>query len=269
MSKKMYTYENSSHRGVYDLIPYSLPQFHQTKKYAYVDFYCYDPVSNSMRRKKYHLNRLKTAKERKARAMELISVLTYRLRSGWNVWVKTETLRENTPFAECIEQYKAYCQRSADKGAMKEKTAYGYLSYLSTFTDWVDKNAIPLKFCYQVDRMLITDFLDYVLIDRESSARTRNNHLIWFSSFCTFMVNKGYLRENPCSKIPKLHEEPKKRDALSHGEIAQLRDYLTAHNKHFLLACLMEYYTFIRPIELAQIKLEHISLKEQRDHMAC
>lgn len=264
MSKKMYTYENSSHRGVYDLIPYSLPQFHQTKKYAYVDFYCYDPVSNSMRRKKYHLNRLKTAKERKARAMELISVLTYRLRSGWNVWVKTETLRENTPFAECIEQYKAYCQRSADKGAMKEKTAYGYLSYLSTFTDWVGKNAIPLKFCYQVDRMLITDFLDYVLIDRESSARTRNNHLIWFSSFCTFMVNKGYLRENPCSKIPKLHEEPKKRDALSHSEIAQLRDYLTTHNKHFLLACLMEYYTFIRPIELAQIKLEHISLKEQR-----
>ena len=67
MSKKMYTYENSSYRGVYDLIPYSLPQFHQTKKYAYVDFYCYDPVSNSMRRKKYYLNRLKTAKERKAR----------------------------------------------------------------------------------------------------------------------------------------------------------------------------------------------------------
>ena len=27
---------------------------------------------------------------------------------------------------------------------------------------------------------------------------------------------------------------------------------------------MMEYYTFIRPIELAQIKLEHIQIKEQR-----
>lgn len=264
MSKKMYTYENSSHRGVYDLIPYSLPQFHQTKKYAYVDFYCYDPVSDSMRRKKYYLNRLKTAKERKARATELISVLTYRLRSGWNVWVKTTTLRENTPFAECLEQYKSYCQRSAEKGTMKEKTAYGYLSYLCIFTDWVEKNGIPLKYSYQVDRLLITDFLDYILIDRESTARTRNNYLIWFSAFCTWMVGKGYLRENPCSKIQKLREEPKKRNALSTDEIKQLQGYLDRTNKHYLLACLMEYYTFIRPIELAQIKLEHINLKEQK-----
>ena len=246
-----------------DILPYTLPQLH-TGKTWYVDFFCLDPVDNVMKRKKYHLDRLKTVTEKKSRASELIATLTLRLRSGWNVWVKTETSREHTPFAECVELYQAYCMRSAEKGMMKKKSAYGYLTYLGMFTDWIEKNGLSVKFCYQIDQYLLSDFLEHILIDRESSARTRNNYLGWLSSFCSWMVGKGYLKENPTNKIPKLKEEPKLRNALSLQEINQLHTYLEKNNKHFLLACLMEYYTFIRPIELAQIKLEHIHLSEQK-----
>ena len=147
---------------------------------------------------------------------------------------------------------------------MKKKSAYGYLTYLGMFTDWIEKNGLSVKFCYQIDQYLLSDFLEHILIDRESSARTRNNYLGWLSSFCSWMVGKGYLKENPTNKIPKLKEEPKLRNALSLQEINQLHTYLDKNNKHFLLACLMEYYTFIRPIELAQIKLEHIHISEQK-----
>ena len=262
MSKKMCTLVARKNR-LSDVVPYTLPQLHTGKSW-YVDFYCFDPVVGTMKRKKYILDRYKTISERKARATEIITSVTARLRSGWNVWVKIETTREHTPFSECLDLYKAYLQRSAENNSMKAKTAYGYLSYLGIFCEWLQSRATPVKFCYQIDLYLLVDFLDHILLDRESSARTRNNYLTWLSTLCTWMVEKGYLKENPTTKIKKLKEEPKKRNALSAQELASLQNYLRGTNKHFLLACLMEYYTFIRPIELAQIKLEHIHVAEQK-----
>ena len=258
----MYTYANVE-KSVYEVLPYSLPVLHMGKS-CYVDFFCFDPVVGQMRRKKYYLNRFKTKAEKKARAAEIISSVTARLRSGWNVWIKTDSTREHTPFSECLELYKVYLNRSEEAGTMKSKTAYGYLSYLGIFTDWLQNRIVPVKFCYQVDTILLSDFLDFVLIDRESSPRTRNNYLIWLSTFCAWMVEKGYLKENPASKIKKIKEDAKKRDALTTDELVRLQTHLGKTNKHFLLACLMEYYTFIRPIELSQIKLEHISIKNQK-----
>lgn len=258
----MYTYANGNN-NVYEVLPYSLPVLHMGKT-CYVDFFCLDPIIGKMRRKKYHLDKFKTVAEKKARGAEIITSVTARLRSGWNVWIKTDSTREHTPFAECLELYKAYLSRSEENGTMKSKTAYGYLSYLGIFMDWLQLRIVPVKFCYQVDTLLLTDFLDYVLIDRESSPRTRNNYLIWLSTFCAWMVEKGYLKENPTSKIKKIKEDAKKRSALSTTELVTLQTNLNKTNKHFLLACLMEYYTFIRPIELAQIKLEHISIKNQK-----
>ena len=258
----MYTYANGKN-NVYEVLPYSLPVLHMGKT-CYVDFFCLDPIVGKMRRKKYHLDKFKSVAEKKARAAEIITSVTARLRSGWNVWIKTDSTREHTHFSECLELYKAYLERSEETGTMKSKTAYGYLSYLGIFTDWLQNRIVPVKFCYQVDTILLSDFLDYVLIDRESSPRTRNNYLIWISTFCAWMVEKGYLKENPASKIKKIKEDAKKRDALTTEELVRLQTHLGKTNKHFLLACLMEYYTFIRPIELSQIKLEHISIKDQK-----
>ena len=258
----MYTYANGQN-NIYEVLPYSLPVLHMGKT-CYVDFFCLDPIVGKMRRKKYHLDKFKTVAEKKARAAEIIMSVTARLRSGWNVWIKTDSTREHTHFSECLELYKAYLERSEETGTMKSKTAYGYLSYLGIFTDWLQNRIVPVKFCYQVDTILLSDFLDYVLIDRESSPRTRNNYLIWISTFCAWMVEKGYLKENPASKIKKIKEDAKKREALNTEELVRLQTHLGKTNKHFLLACLMEYYTFIRPIELSQIKLEHISIKDQK-----
>ena len=262
MSKKMYTNANTENR-VYDILPYSLPQLHTGKKW-YVDFYCFDPVVGQLKRKKYFLDRYKTVSQKKARASEIIETVTNRLRSGWNVWIKTETTREQTSFTECLELYKIYLNRSVETGHMKGKTAYGYLSYLGIFMEWLQQRLVPVKFCYQVDNLLLTDFLDYVFIDREGSACTRNNYLTWLSTLCAWMVSKGYLKENPTTKIKKLPKDVKKRNALTTSELSTLQLHLNKTNKYFLLACLMEYYTFIRPVELAQIKLVHISIKDQR-----
>ena len=69
---------------------------------------------------------------------------------------------------------------------------------------------------------------------------------------------------NPVEKIKSLSEETKKRSALSHRDLYRLKEYLDEHNKYFLLVCRMEYYTFIRPEELSNIRLRDINIKEQK-----
>lgn len=43
----------------------------------------------------------------------------------------------------------------------------------------------------------------------------------------------------------------------------RLRDYLEPRDKVYLLACMMEYYTMIRPTELVNLRINDISLQEQ------
>lgn len=57
-----------------------------------------------------------------------------------------------------------------------------------------------------------------------------------------------------------LREKEKLRDAIPATALARMREYLNNNNKHFLLACMMEYYTFIRPDELRHLRIGDISV---------
>ena len=109
---------------------------------------------------------------------------------------------------------------------------------------------------------------DYVLLDRDSSARTRNNYRTWLSSVCNWMMEKQYLIKNPVENIRMLQEDEKKRSALSSADIQKLKKYLKKENPYFLFLCQFAYYTFIRPDEITNIKLSDIYLKEQKVFIA-
>jgi integrase len=69
---------------------------------------------------------------------------------------------------------------------------------------------------------------------------------------------------NPCSDIKRLPDKAKFRSPFSPQQLSQLQSYLERENKYFLLACRMEYYTFIRPDELSNIRIGNIHLREQK-----
>ncbi|MGM9727826.1 MAG: tyrosine recombinase XerC, partial [Prevotella sp.] len=110
---------------------------------------------------------------------------------------------------------------------------------------------------------LMSDFLDYLLHERDLSAKTRNSYRTWLSHVCTWMVERQYLMANEVSKISILKETEKERRPLPDEQIAKLREYLLKNDKNFLLACYFEYYEMIRPIELVQLRLRDIHVKDQ------
>lgn len=263
----MYTPSTRKGCSIQNLITYTLPKLHQGKNW-YIDFKAYDPLEQKMKRKKYMLDKIEKITDRKKRANEIITNLNNRLRSGWNPWADASNSRQYTFFNDVIELYTKYLQKLCTSKVIKENTLLDYKKRLKVFVEYSEKRYPPIVYIYQLDQTFMSDFLDYILIDRDASARTRNNYRIWLSSFCTWLVEKQYLDRNPIEKIKSLTEAEKKRTALSSEDLEKLNKYLMKHDPHFLLLCQFEYYTFIRPDELSNIKLSDINLNEQKVFIA-
>ena len=246
-----------------NIVDYTLPKLHTGKNW-YVDFTCFDLADGKMRRKKYMLDSISKISERKKRGAEIIANATSRLRSGWNPWIEASTERQYAKFSEVTSLYIRYIEKLTSNNTLKKKTAYDYQSRMNMLLEYNSTRSNPITYIYQFDQCYISDFLDYILLDRDSTARTRNNYRTWLSAFCTWLQEKKYIDHNPTERIKALVEGEKRRSALTAPDLTRLKEYLGETNRHFLLACMMEYYTFIRPDELSNVRLSDINIKEQK-----
>ena len=240
-----------------EVLKFTYPKLHTGGKW-YVDFYAYDPSDGKMRRKKYHLDNVEKIKERRKRANELIESLTKLLREGWSPWVDADSNRAYTLLEEALNKYEAFVERMP-----KYKTRKSYTSRLNILRKYNEQRLLPIRYVYQFDTAFVSDFLDYIFLDREVNPRTRNNYRQWCQSLAAFFVEKQYMKSNPVETIKDIAEVGKKRQPLTAAMLKQLESHLRESHPYFYLACMMEYYTFIRPEELSHIKLEDISIKEQ------
>ena len=136
----------------------------------------------------------------------------------------------------------------------------------STREDYNKRLAMLSKFCAMhsisaIEDIEFSQFLEWVFIDRGVSPRTHNNYRTWCLSFCKWLRQQHYISGDPLLDVPPLKEPPKVRQPLPPSELKRVRDYLNERNRHFLLAVMMEYYCFIRPDELSNIRIGDIDAK--------
>lgn len=251
-------------KRAYNVVGYSLPRLHKGDKW-YVDFYQMDRGRGCMRRKKYYINMAMAVRERTKYARELIARLSTLLRCGWNVWSGAgKGLRTATSIDVLAELYRNHLMKSVGAGTLRQSSVARYTSYLNNFLRWsVSIRREPLAAAYEITRDVIVDYLDYILLDCENTANYRNNNLVWVSSFCEFLAERGYIGANPCHGIAKLREGDKFREPFSSLQLTQLRDYLLREDPYYYLACLLTYYGLIRPLELTYIKIGDISIQDK------
>lgn len=246
------------HIEIADFIP---PRRHDGAS-SYVSFSQYDPVSGRMKRKKYMLDRFAPGRERDTAADRIICNIYAKVASGWNVWAPGTTYRSDTPVSDALARYRAYIYNVYTKGVLKHKTYYDYMSRAKVLEEFIGEQVSPVHTCIQLTQSFFVDFLDYLLVDRDLSPLTRNNYRTWCSAFCTWLVEKKYIVENPIQYIHQLPEQEKKRQPLTREDLHRLGRYLQENDRHFLLAVMMEYTTAIRPTELSYIRLRDISISE-------
>lgn len=248
---------------------YREPEVCWGKECVTVSFYAFDPEQGCLRRKRMKLNReLKTVKGKRAQrefVQGVVDRLRDELKAGWNPWMQQSETLVYATWSEACERYKAYLVKQLNEHNMRPDSVASYMSYQRVLKRWVADERKNVRYAYQFDKRLVDAFLDYVYLDKDNSIQTRNNYLSWVKSFSTWMLGKSYIEQDPTAGIPrmKVKSKTKNRDVIPDSVLQSIHDYLQAHNRHFLLACYLLHYLFVRPHEIAQLKIEDFSLKNK------
>lgn len=255
-----------NHSCVAEVLKYRPAVYNGTSREKYVYFSVLDPQSlieghPRLKRIRTKFNSYRTAKENRAAAMKYVTEVNKKLEEGWNPLIEDTSTKSFTIFDDVIKAYEKHLRKLEKDDVVKTKTYIDYSSRLKMLKKFMLEH--PIIYIYMWDRGYIETFLEYVYIERDVSARTRNNYLTFLSSMSGWMVGCGYLKSNPCQGIKPLRNKEKFRKALSDEDREKLFKYLEGKDKYFLLACKFHYYTLVRPKEMAQIKIGDISVSNQ------
>jgi len=259
--KKMLTKKKPEyHYNVKGYIPARLTQ---GKKW-YVSFYAFDPEIGKLKRKLIHINRIPLKRTRKEYADDLILRLNNELSMGWTPWINSNNGRGYESLDSACEQYMRFLGKKLQEDYLREKTVKGYASMLNNFKEFNEQRVRPVQYVYQITPEYCSAFIDYVWLDLGNSGTTRDNYLTWLKGFAEFLVEKHYLQGDPTVSIKSLGKKKgrKTRTVIKKEDMFRLKEYCEKNNKHYLLACYILYYCFIRPKEMSYIKLEHISVQK-------
>lgn len=247
--------------GVSSALQYTLPVYRETKGCSFIEFYAYDPERGKMRRKRIKTNRIKGIQKRRQYVRDVIKRLCNQLSRGWNPWISKDT-SDLYIFEEALNRYEAHIEKMLTNGYFRKETYNGYKSYVKILREYISNNT-PLYYVYQFDRKFCIEFLDYVFVDRDNGAQTRNNYLNFLRVFSGFLVEKGYLQSKPTDGISPISKRlyKKERTSIPLDVIGKIADYCKLHDPHFLLACYLLYYCFIRPVEMTRLRVRDFNLK--------
>jgi integrase len=250
--------------GLKEVISYTYPKLYTGKEW-YIGFYAFDPVLGKMRRKRIKVNHITKVGDRRRYADGLVKRLMDKLDMGWNPFIEAENQNAYHTFSEACSHYKRYITKMFNDNVYREDTYKSYISYIKNIEDWNAKERVPATYIYQFDRGFILRMLEHVYIERNLSAQTRDNYLAFMRLFSSFLVQHQFLSSKPTEGLNVLGKRirKKERTVISQGDIVRLNEYLMTNNKHYLLACYILHYCFIRPKEMSKIQLKHISLKNQ------
>lgn len=260
--KKMFPKDSKKSYFAVDFVPC---RRHDGKdgKASYLFYYVRHPETGKLVRFKIMLDKYKKGVERDFMAAQISANVYNNYLKGITPFTAPSVGRTATPLKAVIGRYKTYIKKLEQKQAMSEKTRIDYFSRISIFEEWLEDRHYNNKKVYELNTAMATDFLDYILLDRETTTLTRNNYRTWMSAFCSWLVEKEYLTDNPIAKIPILPVKEKFREPLSVPDVKRMSQHLQRTDKRFLLACYFEYYTMIRPIELVKIRVRDIQLHDQ------
>ncbi|WP_286155815.1 site-specific integrase [Parabacteroides goldsteinii] len=248
-----------------EIIAYTLPELYTGKEW-YVGFYAFDPLQGKMRRKKIKINFIKGTTKRRKYGEGLKQRLIEKLSKGWNPWIEQENSNAYHTFTEVLELYRKYADKMFADELWRPDTHKTYISYCRNLENWNnEENKVPITYIYQFNQDFCAKFLESIYIDRDNSATTRDNYRSFLNNFSEYCLQHSFISANPIAGIGLLsrRNKKKKRTTLPDAELIRLQEYLIQKNKHYLLACYILNYCFIRPKEMSMLRIHNFSLKYQ------
>ncbi len=267
MPKKNFSSQNKK-TAINEIVGWKMPTFHQASE-CYVAVTAFDPAKGKLHTKKIMLNHIRGKRNQKVYGEALIKRLTEKLMQGWNPWIEITQPTEYTLFDEVCSKYEEYLLKLLREQNMREESVTSYLSRLRILRKWKEEEKVNLFYSYQFDRHMVGRFLDYIFIERNNTMRTRNNYLAWVKCFCKYLHERGYVPTNPADgySCVRRRDSTKNREIIPDEVMVNIKNWLMENNKHYLLACYILHYLFVRPREMSFLKVGDFSIENKTLHL--
>lgn len=225
----------------------------------YVSYSATNPETGKLIVKRMKLNYIKSARQRKEYADELIKQINAKLVHGFNPFYH-ENADRLVLLSDAVLDFLKARKRDVDTKVIVAESFDVYKQHLKRFQAFVKDDC----FVFKIRELDVNNFLDDIYIERGLTAMTRNAYLATLRMFFAHCVKRGYIVENPAKDVNNLKKGVKFRAAIPENVLQRIFNYLDAQGeKHYLLACYLLYSCFIRPSEICRLKLSNISFKNQ------
>jgi len=267
-------YENE-----YDLsIPkklYSEPKIYDAggdlKKRWYVYFSYRNPKTGRLERQApvyADLQRYKTLRERRAAARNLREAVASVLSQGYDPFMDEKTGRVRVVTATPVDQVQQMTVDQAFDFVLDlKRPAYGtgfadFKSRVNRFRRWLEKHKFVDRPVSDLNRVLINNYLNEVMI--ASSPANRNNTRSNLSVLFGVLAENYMVMENFVERIKVEKTTPKKNRPYSAQQQKEIISYLEKNDPLLLLFVKFVCYNFVRPIEVARLRIQDIDVYNKR-----
>ncbi len=227
----------------------------------FIEYYAIHPQRQDFERVRVKLNRERkrftTLADFRVYANRIVCEINNKLAGGWSPFFANENARLYTPLSVVMSEY--LLEKKKD---LRPDTLRSYSSFCNILNEWCEKNT-PQIYMSLFNRVLAIRFLDYVYNERNVSARTWNNQLKMSRAFFSWAKEKCYINENPFELIKPKRMQEKKRILIPSEYRLQITNYLIERNSAFLTVCRLVFISLIRPKEIRQIQIKHVSLRDK------
>ena len=229
------------------------------KNNYYVAYSVINPESGKLTVRRIKLNYIKSKREQKYYAEELIKQLNIKLSNGFNPFL-TETKEKLILLSDAVKEFLKSKKRDLETNVIKLATFDDYKQQLKTFQDFISKDV----FLYKISTADLNAFLDDIYINKALTAVTRNHYLQTLRTFFNYAEKHGFIMSNPAKNLDNIKPGIKKRLPIPENIINQIFKFLQENNEnYYLLACNLLYCCFIRPSEICGLKIKDLSFKNQ------
>jgi len=181
---------------------------------------------------------------------------------------------ENTP--EVIRRNKPIVLISLSEGFSKmielkhpiqknRKTHLTFTSICAMFEDFCDENGYFTHTVKKITPLIAQNYVDYMTSVKKYSPTTTLNHISTLHLIFNHMVKREYLSENPFQNVDKPKKvESKQNIAYTNDEIQLIKNEAIISNPQLWNILQVIYYTYLRPVEITRLKIEHILLDKKK-----
>lgn len=224
----------------------------------YVWFRFFDSHSRTWKQLRYKkgINEIKNYKERLREANALRQAILEELRGGWNplqpdqpTTIKIYSLASGIDF---ILKLKA--------ATLRTKTKYAYRYIMANFKEWLDTMGMLEDGIKFFTPAMAQEYMDWLLMKKQYSGRTYNDHLIVLRTFFNCFVDRDWIQKNPFRAVKKKTQTVGRNLAYTDQERILLSNHLQMNDRRLWYFTQIMFHCFIRRTELTTIRVKHIDL---------